>query len=312
MNMFELVTAKFAGEVVSTKAILREARAAGIKADLKEISSFHHSKGWFKVPGEKSAVSIPSVLESDDEIASRIESRFRTLEKMTVAASKSIVRSMIVSGPGGLGKTYTIDKIVRKMPEERVGYVKGFVRPSGLFATLFQYRHAGCVIVFDDADSIFGDETALNLLKAACDSSDERVISWLSQRELVDAEGEAIPQSFKFEGTVIFITNIDFSAAVDKGSKLAPHFEAMISRSHYVDLAIKTPRDYIVRIKQVIAGGMLSDMDANLRDDVVTFIENNMTKMRELSLRMVLKLAQLAEIDPSDWKDMAAATCMKA
>ena len=311
MNLLNLVTSKFAGEVVSTKAVLREARAAGIKADLKEISSFHHSKGWFKVPGEKSAVSIPSVLESDDEIASRIESRFRTLEKMTVAASKSIVRSMIVSGPGGLGKTYTIDKIVRKMPEERVGYVKGFVRPSGLFATLFQYRFEGCVIVFDDADSIFDDETALNLLKAACDSSDERIISWLSQRELVDADGESIPQSFEFKGTVIFISNRDFDAEVEKGSKLAPHFEAMISRSHYIDLAIKTPRDYIVRIKQVIAGGMLSNIDANLRHDVVNFIEDNMTKMRELSLRMVLKLAELASIDPEGWREMAKTTCMK-
>lgn len=255
-------------------------------------------------------VEEPVITEmTDDDIAENISQRFQTLSLMTNASVRGINRSMIVSGPGGLGKSYTVEQAIKALPEERVVVIKGFVRPSGLFHTLYNYRHKGCVVVFDDADSIFSDETALNLLKAACDSSEKRRLMWLSARTL-EVDGEELPSAFDFEGTVIFITNIDFDAHVEKGSKLAPHFEAMISRSHYVDLGIKTRRDYIVRIKQV-APMMLRDMPEAMTNDIVGFIEQNQDKMRELSLRMVKKLADLISVDPQNWKLLARTTCMR-
>ena len=127
-----------------------------------------------------------------------------------------------------------------------------------------------------------------------------------------DEDGEEIPSSFIFEGSIIFITNLDFQQQIDRGAKMAPHFETMISRSHFLDLGIKNKRDYIVRIKQVLDAGMLNDvLRISDKEEIVSFIEENMNNMRELSLRMVKKLADLMLMDRDGWKDLARITCMK-
>jgi hypothetical protein len=58
---------------------------------------------------------------------------------------------------------------------------------------------------------------------------------------------------------------------IERGHKLAPHFTAMVSRSHYIDLAMKTNRDYLVRIRQVVNQGLLSNigLDASGQEDVL-------------------------------------------
>jgi hypothetical protein len=318
MTALNSLISAFGSNVVRRTDVANFIATSGIQAAsvYKILNQFKVGHGTYQFTKEKSSVSSISaafqtapVEISDDEIADNISSRFQTLSLMTNASVKGINRSMIVSGPGGLGKSYTVVKAIESLPEERVITIKGFVRPTGLYHTLYNYRHKGCVVVFDDCDSIFSDETALNLLKAACDSSEKRRLMWLSARNL-EVDGEELPSVFDFEGTVIFITNLDFDANIQKGSKLAPHFEAMISRSHYVDLGIKTKRDYIVRIKQV-APVMLKDMPQELADEIVNFIDVNQDKMRELSLRMVKKLADLVSVDRQNWKLIAKTTCMK-
>jgi hypothetical protein len=40
-------------------------------------------------------------------------------------------------------------------------------------------------------------------------------------------------------------------------------------------------------------------------------MDANQTKLREMSLRMALKLADLTKVSESNWKALAASTCMK-
>lgn len=114
------------------------------------------------------------------------------------------------------------------------------------------------------------------MLKAVCDSNDLRTVSYLAETSLEDENGEPIPRTFDFGGSIIFITNYDFDAMIEKNHKLTPHLQALMSRSHYIDLTMKTRRDYIVRIKQVIEGGMLNQrgMDKKVERDVVDFVAN--------------------------------------
>lgn len=255
---------------------------------------------------------LPEVVqESDADIRKRLDARFRALDVMARATAKGINRAMILSGPAGLGKSFGVERAAEEISGD-FEHIKGYIRPTGLFKTLYKNRHNGNLIVFDDIDSLFSDETSLNILKSACDSGDVRKISWLSNTVMEDDDGEEIPSSFIFNGSIIFITNIDFQQHVDKASKMAPHFEALISRSHYLCLGIKNKRDYIVRIKQVLDAGMLDDvLAADDKTEIVAFIEDNMDHMRELSLRMVKKLADLMLMDRAGWKDLAAITCMK-
>lgn len=252
------------------------------------------------------------IVETEDQIRVKLEERFTALELMTESAVEGQVRAVVVSGPPGLGKSHSIATILeREQPYHTI--IRGYVRPTGLYKTLYEYRQPGSVVVFDDADAIFGDEASLNLLKTACDTTKRRVLSWLSETKMEDEGGDRVPNSFEFEGTIIFITNYDFDSMIDRGSKLSPHFNALISRSMYLDMKMKTKKDYLVRIKQVVEQGMLRNegLTANDERQIIDFIQKNQDSLRELSLRMVIKVASLYKSHPAKWSNLARVVCCK-
>ena len=263
--------------------------------------------------------SMPSDMlsdETDAEIDRKIRDRFEVLETITNAALYGDINSLIVSGPAGLGKSYTVEDCLAKWdPDERNHTViRGYVKATGLFKTLYQYRRKGQVIVFDDSDSLFMDDSTLAMLKAVCDSTDRRRVSYLAEYNMIDEDtATLIPRQFQFDGTIVFISNLDFDAIAEKGGKLAPHLTAMISRSHYIDLAMKTRRDYLIRMKQVIKQGLLKKRGLTKRQEnrVVSFIEDNQDHIREFSLRIAIKLGDLVRRDGRSFEKMARVTCCK-
>ena len=263
------------------------------------------------------AQTAPVVVETDDQIEQKLTDRFEVLGMMTEAALAGDVNAMIVSGPAGLGKSYTVEKALESWDPNGTDHrvIKGYVKATALYKLLYAHRARGQVLVFDDADDVFLDETAINLLKAALDSTERRIISYMTEGSLIDDEtAERLPKSFQFEGTVIFITNYDFDGMIDRGNKLAPHLQALVSRAHYVDLAMKTKRDYIVRIRQVVRMGLLQNIgltDEGQRD-VCEFIESNQDRLRELSLRMALKVGAIRRRNPNNWTKVARITCCRA
>lgn len=254
--------------------------------------------------------------ETDAEIEARLAERFTILEELTNAAIKGHARALIVSGPAGLGKSFTVEQALEAWDPESENHtiVKGYVRPTGLYRLLYQHRMKNQVIVFDDADAIFYDDVSLNLLKAVCDTTDRRVVSYMTEKIMVD-EDEAvnIPKSFEFKGTIIFITNLDFDQMIEKGHKASTHMQALVSRSHYIDLQMKTRRDYMVRIKQVVKMGLLTNqgLDQEQQDDVLAFLDKNAEKLRELSLRMAIKVGAIRKLNKPNWVATAKATCCK-
>lgn len=272
----------------------------------------------YKVKRNNSAVNHfphtpPASQETDEQIDARLNDIFNVLTKLTDSCIKGQSRALIVSGPPGLGKSYSVEqKLEEWNPEgDRYCITKGYVRPTGLYKLLHKYKDEGQVIVFDDADTIFYDDNALNLLKAVCDTTEKRSVSWLTETRMVDDNEEKLPRSFSFEGTVIFITNLDFDDLIGKGHKLAPHLQALVSRSHYIDLGMKSKRDYLVRIRQVIQQGMLGHLSQEQKDDVYAFLTEKQNSLRELSLRMAIKLATIRLASPEDWKKVATVTCCR-
>ncbi len=258
--------------------------------------------------------------ETDAQIEARLNERFSVLEMLTDAAFNGDANAAIISGPPGLGKSFTIEKGLKQWDPNKINslQIKGYVRATGLYKLLYKFRNKGQVIVFDDADTVLFDETSLNLLKAVCDTCETRTVSWLSEANLVDEEtGDVIPGSFEFNGIVLFLTNIDFDAYIAKGHKLAPHLSAMLSRAHYVDMAMKTRRDYLVRIRMVIREGLLQNQGLTKAEqkDVVDYIEKNHAKLRELSLRIAIKIGNLRKMKTArgmSWENVANVTCLKA
>lgn len=274
-----------------------------------------YDRSTMKTTSTKAPV-VAAPIEPFHVIEERLATRFFVLEEIVDAAISGDARAVIVSGPGGLGKSFTVEKKLQEWDPERINHtiVKGYIKATGLYRLAWKHRDPGQVIVMDDADSIFADETALGILKAMCDTTETRRVGWHSEGVFFDEDSaENIPRDFEFNGTVIFISNKDFDAELDSKTKLAPHMEALISRSHYIDLAMKTKRDYLVRIRQVVALGMLKDhgLTPKQEDEVMEYIEVNMDTMRELSLRMALKLAALRRTKPKTWLKVADVTCRK-
>jgi hypothetical protein len=164
--------------------------------------------------------------------------------------------------------------------------------------------------VFDDCDSVLLDDLALNILKAALDSGARRKIYWNADSSKLRAEG--IPNSFDFQGSVCFITNIKFDNVRSK--KLKDHLDALMSRCHYIDLTLDTERDKYLRIMQIARKGDLFQgykMDESEEKEVLQFMFEKRKFLREMSLRMALKIADLKKLSPNNWKNLAASTCMR-
>lgn len=256
--------------------------------------------------------------ETDEEVMERIGNRFDILDQMTKATIAGDVRAMIVVGPPGVGKSYGVEKqlehsgLFDKLSGRRVKYevIKGAMTPIGLYCTLYKHSDKNNVLVFDDCDSVFQDDLSLNILKAALDSGKKRRIYWNSDSAMLRREG--VPDMFDFKGACIFITNLQFHNL--KSKKLQDHLEALQSRCHFIDLTLNTMRDRFLRIKQIYRKGELFadyDFTQEQGDEVINFMEQNQNKLREMSLRMALKIADLTKVSEDNWKALATTTCMK-
>ena len=265
------------------------------------------------------AEADPNAGVSDEERIEQIAQRFQILEDMTKAATQNEITAMIVSGPPGVGKSYGVEQEIEKATlfdqiagrRLRAEVVKGSATPIGLYQTLYKYSDRNCLVVFDDCDAILMDDVALNLLKGALDSGKKRKISWLAESRVLRSEG--IPDSFHFKGSVIFITNLKFDKV--RSQKLRDHLDALQSRCHYLDLTLDSMRDKILRIKQIAKSGALFqdlDIEQSGQDDIIEFMDSNKNRLREMSLRMAIKIAQLYKSFPGNWRAMSESTCMKS
>jgi hypothetical protein len=243
----------------------------------------------------------------DAEIRERLKERFMVLREMTQDTIDGSLPAFIASGPPGFGKTYTIEEELEKYDDTgtAVGIMKGYSRPTGLYKKLFQYRLPGQILLLDDIDSIFWNEDALNIIKCISDTTKRRVVTWGSEAKLFTDDGELVPKTFEFQGSIIFVTNLDFDMMVMRNKKLTKHLEAIMSRSMYLDMAIKTVRDMLIRIRMLVdEQAMLNDLSIAEKRDVIEYIELNYPNLRELPVRTAVKLGRLRKSRPN-WRQHA-------
>jgi hypothetical protein len=274
----------------------------------------------FSIDGSGKILAIQKPTEAqltDDEIESEIADRFAVLELLTNGVIDRSIKSLIVSGAAGIGKTFTIDNML--LNAEKCGKITKFsimtgsCTPIGLYLQLWKHQNSGNVLVLDDIDVIFDDQEALNLLKGALDTGRQRTISWLGASRFLEEQGA--DTSFEFNGAVIFITNHDFDNRIQKNGKLAMHYQALISRCMYLDLGIHSMREILIRIKQVInSTDMMNDMGVSKdqTEVMVNWMVSNFDELRKVDLRTLKKLAQAMKASPTNWERIArAALCRR-
>lgn len=261
---------------------------------------------------------------SDDEILGRVNKRFEIMNQMVAGMINQKVRSLIVYGAPGIGKTYDIERQLKQaFHKDQLEYtiIKGTCSGPGLYQALYNARKGG-VVVLDDCDSIFNDEQTFNILKSALDSSDVRTIAWrklsswlydVREDGDVGVKNDRFPNVFDFEGGIVFITNIDFKEKVTKEMKMSAHFQALLSRSLYLDLTLTSARSRVLRIKDVFMNSMskIEKLNVNEAKEILDYVLDNSERLYELSLRTVKHICQLYQIG-SNWRDVVEMTKMKS
>ena len=234
-----------------------------------------------------------------------INARFSFVEKLVTMVATGVQPSAIITGEGGLGKTYTVTKTLESngykdisdLADFQVGtilnirkcfkMVKGFSTAKGLYRTLFENNKG--VIVFDDCDAVLKDPVALNLLKSALDSYGKRIISWNA-----DFRDEDLPRSFNFEGRVIFISNMD-EGKID---------QAIRSRSMMIDLSMTTEQK-IERMETIaMTEEFLPEYSKEIVQDSIALIKEIKDDVKEISLRTLISVSKVRASN-EDWKDLA-------
>ena len=274
-------------------------------------------RGVFKFSADleiEGVVAAPVVVESDKELDARIRTTYSNMELLTKSVGDGITTSMIISGAAGVGKSYTVKKVLEANDQTTVHFIRGYVKATGIYKLLWENRQSHQTLVFDDCDSVFEDAVGLNLLKAALELSKSRRICWMSEKEFVDEDGGQIPNYFDYEGQIIFLTNIDFHELIAKGSKMAPHLSALESRSIYLDLQVRSNREKMMRITQVVGESSILE-DRGIYDDeekeLMAYLNKNVSNLRECSLRTVEKLAALYLASPTKWSSLADSVLLR-
>lgn len=218
-----------------------------------------------------------------------INKRFGFLGDLAKMVIMGVSPSLIVTGEGGLGKSYSIKNALVDcgMEEHEYVFFKGYSTARGLYNSL--YDNNGKVIVFDDCDSVLEDKVAINILKSALDSYDEREITWMSKMN----KSEEYPNKFKFNGRIIFISN-------KKKSSLD---QAVLSRSLVVDLSMSAD-DKIERMRHILAA-ILPEYSIGVKQQALDFLEEVKNKA-ELNIRTLIMVSKIVDSYPTNWKDMAS------
>jgi len=266
-------------------------------------------KSGFRNTKKRMAQASEAVMAKATESRFSINQRFEFVGDMVLMLCKGDQASVVVSGPGGLGKSHTVTAALQAagltdvtvLDEFQVGSVidtansyrviKGYSTPKGLYRTLYENKDG--VVVFDDCDSVLKDPVSLNLLKAALDSYDRRIISWRA-----DMRDEELPQSFEFKGRVIFISNMP-SEALD---------QAIITRSMAVDLSM-TSQQKIERMQYLLnQPNFMPEYAKNLKQDALNLIDSFRDSVKELSLRTLIQVVKIRKSAGAKWKDLAEYT----
>lgn len=259
-----------------------------------------------------------------------INERFDILESFVDMVARKRANSTVITGSGGLGKTFSVLKVMKelcipqapemltisdptilgKSPDQLTldemmeldsyreaeaarasGYVmiKGYSTARSLYRTLYENRDS--VIWFDDCDAVVKDPTAVDILKAALDSYDERWVTWNAEMAGVSKD---LPRRFEFRGSVIFVSNMSMLKVP----------QAFISRSLPIDVSM-TKAEIIERMEFIITSDtFMPAYDFQIKRDALDYLKSvvHYPDIKTVNLRSLVHTVKNRSDNKKNWQ----------
>jgi len=222
-----------------------------------------------------------------------VNKRFEFLEQLSEMVVNDQTPSLIVTGEGGLGKTFTVNQAVNKIigneedVRREVEIIKGYSTARGLFNNL--YDHNNKLIIFDDCDSVLDNKVSVDLLKGALDSYEKRILTWSAQMK----PNSEYPQKFEFTGRIIFISNKNRDK-ID---------QSILSRCMVIDVSM-TPIEKIERMQKVLEF-VCPEVSLEEKQESLNLIDKYKDDIKDLNFRTLIKVSKIKKSFPDSWKELA-------
>lgn len=248
-----------------------------------------------------------------------INKRFQILKSLVRLTALGKRNALIITGKGGLGKTYTVREVLMAMGlkrhrldavdglsedenatdsveierdskewadvDEEGDYVVigGSLSEKGLYDTMSKHRNK--LLIFDDCDDIWTKKKMADLLKNGLDNKPERFISWAVHGDI---------NQFQFFGQIIFISNLDKNK-MDK---------PVMTRCSTVDVSM-TPDEMIERMQTILDGGKyMVDISIEIKQECLDLIAEH-KQAEGISMRTLEEVVIYRNEDPDEWRDLA-------
>lgn len=251
-------------------------------------------------------MNYPTELDAD---FAKLECQYNSVEGYVKNIANGEYRALIVNGPPGVGKSAMVGKFLAQHKTGSQKTVSGHMTLLSLYHALYQHKEQGQILVLDDVDSVFSKTEGLNILKAAMDTMPQRSINWESTTAMLNALG--LPTRFNFNGGVILITNVGFGGAV---TRQFAHLNALKDRAYCIPIADGGSQSAYKQIAYMVyKQNMLGRY--NFSDAVITellhYIQSNLDNLYTVSLRTMIKLADVYRVNPTTWQADADAAFLR-
>ena len=267
------------------------------------------------------------------------ETMYGHMAQLVDMVAKNQIRSLLITGSPGSGKTFSIMQVIEKNNLlKNKDYVKlsGKASPVEIYKTLFMFREGG-LIIFDDLDSMWRNEDATNILKAALDTSPVREISWASAQTInvsrmpddkrqelfkmidkqIDGSDEEVdvfdededgPKKKPTKDTKIrYPSTFDFKGRVIFISNLKPDQldSAILSRSVKINMDM-TPQQILMRMRAILPTLGGTDVSMSKKEELLDqlIIMQGRREIDAVTLREFTKGLDIVRSGAPNWRDL--------
>lgn len=212
------------------------------------------------------------------------------------------LRAVMAYGTGGVGKTFVLESKIlpaRKYIEydaeldmQKGGDEYDYVKIGGKIGSKetqrLMYEHRNKLLIFDDCDSMWNDEGLINVLKNTLDTSGQGKCQWAQRLpETSKGAGDEVPTVFKFNGRMIFITNLSKDELAARGA--SPIAESRAASSNLTMNMEQT----IERLQKIAPYITLKDENREEMKDIQ--LEDKMAGLE--ALKEVAHLAKIEQLN---------------